>query len=170
MRLREIDIQIEPMGKEDIPEVLAIERLSFSSPWTKGMFWSELEDNPFSYSYVARSTQRVVGYVCFWIIHEEEHLLNLAVHPEYRRFGIGETLLRHAIVEGGKKGVKLILLEVRSSNEIAKKLYEKLGFKVIGLRCGYYDKPKDDAVIMALTLNPSEYLITQINPTLPPLN
>lgn len=154
MRLKKIDIQVEPIKREDLAEVIEIERLSFSSPWTKGMFLSELEDNPFSCSYVARSAQKVAGYVCFWVIHEEEHLLNLAVHPEYRRLGIGEALLHFAIEEGKKKGMKVILLEVRSSNEIARKLYEKFGFKVIGLRGGYYDRPKDDAVIMALTLNP----------------
>jgi ribosomal-protein-alanine N-acetyltransferase len=92
----------------------------------------------------------IIGYACFWILFEELHLMNLAVHPAHRRRGIGEELARWVLNMGQEKGVRIALLEVRVSNDPARRLYEKVGFKKIAVRPGYYRDPKEDALLMML--------------------
>jgi len=93
-------------------------------------------------------TDEIVGYICFWLVFEELHLMNLSVHPCLRREGIGEELLRWAVLKGREAGAKTATLEVRSSNDAARGLYEKVGFKPRSIRRNYYSNPKEDAVIM----------------------
>ncbi len=150
--LRGVKILITRMREQDLGEVLAIENASFQTPWTRGMFLSELKANPFAHSVVARFPEesKIISYACFWIIMEELHLMNLAVHPDRRRQGIGEELARWVLGMGQGKGCRIAMLEVRESNRPARQLYEKLGFKVIAVRPGYYRDPKEDALIMLL--------------------
>lgn len=145
-----LKIRITKMTVRDINEVMEIEEACFNVPWSKRMFLAELNGNPFSYMYVARIAERdeIVGYVCFWLVFEELHLMNLAVHPRWRREGIGQELLRWAIANGWDAGARRATLEVRSSNEAARELYEKIGFKARSIRRNYYNNPKEDAVIM----------------------
>lgn len=145
-----LKIKITRMTENDINEVIKIEDASFNAPWSKRMFFSELNGNPFSHLYAARILERdeIVGYVCFWLVFEELHLMNLAVHPRWRREGIGEELLRWAVTKGGEAGARRATLEVRSSNDAAKELYKKVGFKARSIRRNYYSDPKEDAVIM----------------------
>jgi len=147
------DITILPMTPSDLDEVLPIEDVSYSVPWKRSMFEAELHGNRFARFFIARDTEknRLLGYVCFWMVFDELHLMNLSVHPDWRRMGIGEELARRALASARESGARLATLEVRASNEAAKRLYEKLGFKVTGVRQGYYRDPKEDAVIMTLT-------------------
>lgn len=145
-----LKIRITKMTENDLDEVMEIEEVSFNAPWSKRMFLSELKGNPFSHLYVARILERdeIAGYVCFWLVFEELHLMNLSVHPRWRREGIGEELLRWALANGSEAGAKAATLEVRSSNDAAKGLYKKVGFKTRSIRRNYYSNPKEDAVIM----------------------
>jgi [ribosomal protein S18]-alanine N-acetyltransferase len=140
------------MREQDLEEVLAIEKASFQTPWTRGMFLSELKANPFSHPVVARfpGVTKIIGYACFWIVFDELHLMNLAIHPDHRRRGIGEELARWVLSRGQEKGARTAALEVRESNRPARRLYEKVGFKEIAVRPGYYRNPKEDALIMLL--------------------
>lgn len=148
------------MVGEDLDEVMRIEEGSFSSPWSRGMFLSELKDNPFSNLLVARLSQPVglstqkslLGYCCFWVVFGEVHIMNLAVHPDSRRKGIAMRLVEEAISISRKHAVQKIHLEVRQSNDPARRLYEKFGFKVIAVRSNYYAQPREAALLMALEL------------------
>ena len=147
-------ITIEPMKKEDIDQVLAIEQASFSQPWSKNLFLSEFRSITVSSLLVAlagdRQLSRVVGYIVYWKVEDEMHILNLAVAPDYRRHQIGRQLVLTAVKRAYKKGAKRAFLEVRSSNIIAQKLYSSLGFTGRSLRRNYYDAPVEDALIMTL--------------------
>jgi len=150
---RRRNITIQPMTPADLEEVLPIEAVSYSTPWNRTMFEAELHGNRFSRLLTARDSEQnsLLGYICFWMVFDELHLMNLSVHPEWRRMGIGEELVRRALSLAREGGASLATLEVRASNEAAKRLYEKLGFKVAAVRRGYYLEPKEDAVIMTLT-------------------
>ncbi|MEK6577427.1 MAG: ribosomal protein S18-alanine N-acetyltransferase [Nitrospirota bacterium] len=145
-----LKIIITKMTDDDLNKVVEIEEASFNAPWSRRMFLSELSGNPFSRLYTARIPDKdeIVGYICFWLVFEELHLMNLAVHPYWRREGIGEELLRWAVLKGREAGAKTATLEVRSSNDAARGLYEKVGFKPRSIRRNYYSNPKEDAVIM----------------------
>jgi [ribosomal protein S18]-alanine N-acetyltransferase len=142
-------IVFEPMEMNELDRVMAIERLSFSFPWSKTMFVSELFDNPFSLSYVAREEggQEIVGYVIFWVVFDELHLLNVAVDPAWRMRGIGEGLVRLLFQIAQKRGVRKGTLEVRASNLSAQQLYRKFGFRQVGIRLNYYQGPTEHALL-----------------------
>lgn len=146
----------EPMEMTDLPQIMAIERASFSTPWTETMFLSELFDNPFSQAYVAREEEdpSVAGYMIFWIVTDELHLLNLAVNPARRKRGIGERLIRLLLQTAQKKGVRKGMLEVRASNGPAQRLYRKLGFREVGVRRNYYQGPTEHALLFGRDIDP----------------
>ncbi|MDA8434168.1 MAG: ribosomal protein S18-alanine N-acetyltransferase, partial [Nitrospiraceae bacterium] len=108
--------------------------------------------NPRSIMRAARSGERIIGYVCVSRILDEGHFLDLAVHPEFRRHGVGAALVSHAVARLADEGCKFVYLEVRASNEAAARLYEKFGFERIGLRKNYYTSPGEDGVMMRLRL------------------
>lgn len=144
-------IKIEYMKEGDINDVLRIEQASFSIPWSREMFLCELTDHPFSYLYVAKDRSgKVLGYICYWLIFDEMNILNLAVDDELRRKGIGSDLIKFALRDGVSRGAGTVILEVRCSNEAAIRLYEKFGFRKAAVRKGYYDNPKEDALLMTL--------------------
>ncbi len=147
-----MEIKIVRMKKEDVKEVTDIERLSFISPWSESSFLNELR-NEVSYSFVAKveieGREIVAGYIIFWIVGSEAHILNIAVHPRFRRRGIGKKLLLHALKYSLIKGVEDVYLEVRVSNIPAIRLYEALGFVQLGIRPHYYADNGEDAIIMA---------------------
>lgn len=143
--------KIEYMKEGDIKDVLRIEQASFSMPWSREMFLCELTDHPFSYLYVAKDrNNKILGYICYWLVFDEMNILNLAVDEEYRKKGIGNDLIKFALMDGVNRGAGTVILEVRSSNKAAIKLYEKFGFKEVAVRKGYYDNPREDALLMAL--------------------
>ncbi|HEX9849914.1 ribosomal protein S18-alanine N-acetyltransferase [Candidatus Deferrimicrobium sp.] len=136
------------MGPPDLDGVMAIEEVSFPTPWSRAMF---LEDFPrdFSDALVAAGAEdEVLGYAVCWTIAGESHLLNIAVHPARRGRGIGRALLSECIRRAARAGAALIFLEVRAGNEAAERLYRSMGFVFRGVRKGYYTDTGEDAVIL----------------------
>ncbi len=144
-------VTLNLMNKTDLPEVLAIERESFPSPWTEGMFTRELAGTH-SVCLAARVNVEeksvIVAYIIFWLVADEVHLHNLAVKKEYRRQGLAFNLMEAMAEIAGKNEITEQTLEVRKSNIEAIKLYEKRGFVVKGIRPLYYTDTHEDALIM----------------------
>jgi [ribosomal protein S18]-alanine N-acetyltransferase len=151
-----IDIEIEEATEENLDEILEIERLSFSEPWSRETFSAELSENDFSTIILARAKKRniypgILGYCCYWVVSSEIHITNMAVHHQYRRKGIANQLMHHVIDEAEGTETELLTLEVRMSNTNAQNLYEKFGFHPIAVRKKYYPD-HEDALIMLLKL------------------
>lgn len=142
------DVAIEPMTPSDLPEVLAIEKASFPTPWSRHAFIGELTQNTSAKYIVARWLGQVIGYAGMWIITDEAHVTNIAVHPGWRRRRVGDGLLLALESEAVRHGCVDITLEVRRSNHGAQRLYAKHGFEPRGLRRGYYTDNNEDAIIM----------------------
>lgn len=147
------DLVIDAMRREDLAEVLAIEVVSFSTPWTEEMFTNDLAGEVPGVTLVARlpvagAPSVIVGYVCVWVVGDELHVNNLAVHPRWRRRGIARVLVREALGHGERLGVRVAFLEVRASNAAAQRLYRDFDFEPVGLRRRYYTHPVEDAVVM----------------------
>ncbi len=146
--------QIRDATHRDIPRILEIERLGFSTPWSRESFERELT-LPFSRLTVAASengkTPLISGFLCRWIVAEECHVLNIAVHPDFRRSGVGAMLLGVAISEARAQRSNVVTLEVRRSNLPARSLYRKFEFEERRLRRNYYG-PGEDALVMELQL------------------
>ncbi|MBE3577159.1 MAG: ribosomal protein S18-alanine N-acetyltransferase [Limnochordales bacterium] len=136
------------MRLRDLDQVLRIERLSFSSPWSRAAFLSELLENDRARYIVARIGDQVVGYTGMWIVIDEGHITNVAVHPHWRNRGIATQLLGALEEIARANGVRRMTLEVRKSNVVAHTLYEKLGFRDAGIRRAYYRDNNEDAIIM----------------------
>jgi [ribosomal protein S18]-alanine N-acetyltransferase len=133
----------------DLDAVVAIETASFSNPWTRDMYVTELNNHAISHIYALRDGNLgVVGFCAFWLIFDEIHINNLAVLPQYRGCGYGTALLRFVMAEGGRLGARRATLEVRRSNTAAQRLYARMGFRVVGTRLGYYTGPVEDALIL----------------------
>lgn len=151
-------IAIEPATMEDLDAIIEIENHSYACPWTPSLLQAEIHGKDFSYVYVARLTsssenvQKIIGYSYFWLVAEEVHILNVAVDPDYRRHGFGAQLVEFALDFGRKRGAHRAFLEVRASNAIGRKLYERLGFTRIGLRKRYYSDNKEDAYVLQKAL------------------
>ena len=142
-------IRIEQMNADHVPQIAEIERLCFNDPWSENSIATELSSR-ISLWLVALDGQRVVGYVGSQSVLGETDMMNIAVHPDYRRQGIAEKLVLSLVDALKAKGNYCLTLEVRASNEPAKALYGKLGFTQVGLRKNYYRKPKEDACILRL--------------------
>jgi ribosomal-protein-alanine N-acetyltransferase len=149
---------LAPMTLDDLDDVLAIEKASFHTPWSRGAFRYELTQNRVARSIVIRCGRELMGYLCLWEIGHEIHITNLAVHPRFRRRGAARALLAFILDDAQQKRVELVFLEVRPTNVEARTLYESLGFRVIGRRKGYYFDTGEDALVMEARLSgePSE--------------
>jgi ribosomal-protein-alanine N-acetyltransferase len=143
-------MRIEPLlPGPDLDAVLAIESESFTSPWTREMYLAELQNVGVSFCYLARDESgRILGFCSFWRVLDELHVNNLAITPEYRRRGIATALLSYVLDEGARLGAHRATLEVRRSNDAARRLYERLGFATAGVRRGYYTNPVEDALVL----------------------
>ncbi len=141
-------VLVEPMRLEDIPEVLEIERQSFSTPWPKDAYRRELLENRTACYLVARENGAVVGYAGMWVVSEEAHITTIAVDPKQRRRGIGKRLLVALVEEARARGARWLTLEVRRSNHAAQALYRKFGFREVHVRPRYYSDNGEDALIM----------------------
>ena len=145
-------ITFSTMGVEDLDAVMEIERCSFPEPWTPGLFLHELKV-PFSKTVLARTangSHALAGYICRWLVGDEVHILNLAVHPNYRERRLGRTLVELVLDEAEQHHARLITLEVRRENTAATALYRSLGFSERGVRRNYYGSGHD-ALIMSRT-------------------
>jgi [ribosomal protein S18]-alanine N-acetyltransferase len=136
------------MGLDDLPAVHAIERASFTAPWPPHAYRSELESNRLAHYLVARAGDSVVGYGGMWLMVDEAHITTFAIHPAWRRQRIGERLLLAFLDVAIDQRAHEATLEVRLSNLAARKLYEKYGFRPVGLRPRYYSDDQEDALIM----------------------
>jgi ribosomal-protein-alanine N-acetyltransferase len=147
-------IRIRNATHSELPRILEIERLAFPTPWSLNSFQRELS-LPFSRLMIAMSAEDerepARGFLCRWLAADEYHILNIAVHPDFRRAGLGAELMRYAIAEAKEKRARLITLEVRRSNFPARCLYRKFDFEEQRLRRHYYG-PGEDAIVMELRL------------------
>lgn len=142
------DLAFSPLKMENVDEIVKISTLSFPTPWSKESIIKEINDNKFARYIVAYKNDIVVGYGGFWLILDEAHITNIAVHPEYRGIGIGSAILEELINICKIEGVPSMTLEVRKSNITAQNMYIKFGFIQEGLRKNYYRDNKEDALIM----------------------
>ncbi len=141
-------IIVRKMKIGDVGSVVDIEQRCFPIPWTKGTFVMEIVSNKLARYCVAEVDGRVVGYGGMWLIIDEAHITNIAVHPEHRGEGVGKKLVEHLIDEASDTDIHKVTLEVRRSNFIARALYTKFGFEPRGIRPGYYRDNGEDAIIM----------------------
>lgn len=155
---------VEPMTVPDLGDVMVIERLSFSSPWSERAYRFEIEQNENSVMLVVRPAfpqslwdrirgragvrSPVLGYGGLWLLVDEAHISTIAVHPQWRGKGLGELVMLSLLEQGIKRGMQRSTLEVRVSNEAAQGLYRKLGFESAGRQRRYYSDNNEDAYIM----------------------
>lgn len=137
------------MTVADIDAVNEIEHLSFTVPWSKDAFAQEMENRCARYI-IVEYQGRVAAYAGMWLVIDEGHITNVAVHPDFRGKGLGEIAMRALIKLGADTGLRYMTLEVRRSNAVAQSLYRKLGFVDVGFRKRYYPDNREDALIMAL--------------------
>ncbi len=140
---------------EDLHALVKLEQACFSAPWSHKSFQAELEGNQFSQILIVPhlaggQEDKILGYICTWIVFEELRFLNIAVHPNFRRQGVASQLIRHVLESGRGAGCCRAMLEVRESNHSAKKLYESFKFSSYATRKSYYTNPVEDAILMTL--------------------
>lgn len=140
-------MQICKMAQAHVGQVAQLETICFSDPWSENSVHSELS-NPLSLWLVAVDDETVAGYVGSQSVETEADMMNIAVHPDYRRQGIAKELVTELIRQLRCQGVSSLTLEVRASNMPAIALYEKMGFETVGCRPNYYRHPREDAQIM----------------------
>ena len=140
-------LAMRPLGPDDVPAVAAVERLVFTDPWPESFFLGELAQ-PMVYARVAEREGRLAGYSVAWLGPGSGHLGNLAVAPEQRRRGVARALLVDLLAEAERRGVERLTLEARASNFAAQALYRAHGFRLVGLRRGYYRDTSEDGVVM----------------------
>jgi ribosomal-protein-alanine N-acetyltransferase len=146
----EMEIELRRLKVEDLDQVLEIEPVAFGSHhWSRQSFINELNNAGGTYfSAKDPKSGTVCGYSGYWLIGDEAHITTLAVHPDFRRLGVGELLLINDIQSALKVAAKCMTLEVRVSNDSAQKLYYKYGFKSMGLRRKYYQDNSEDALVL----------------------
>ena len=140
------NLRIRQMQDDDLDQVTALEEKIFSIPWTRDGFMESLHSQ---YThYLVAETDEIIGYCGYMRSFEDADICNVAVAPHMRGLGIGEAMLRRLMEEGRKDGIEKYTLEVRVSNGSALRLYQKLGFKTVGIRKNFYALPTEDAYIM----------------------
>jgi ribosomal-protein-alanine N-acetyltransferase len=144
--------KVRPMRRQDVREVAEIERQSYSLPWSVFTFQSLLR-RPNAILLVSEESKGIAGYAALWLAADEAELGNLAVRPGRRGRGIGRTLLSRVLEEAALRGARAVFLEVRESNAVARYLYEAFGFRIVGSRPDYYASPREDALVMRLSLD-----------------
>jgi ribosomal-protein-alanine N-acetyltransferase len=141
-------------GQADLDAVMEIERLSFVTPWARQAFADDL-GRPGAHLDLLwdRPGGRAVGFCNYWRVADELHILNLAVHPDFRRRGHASTLVRHMLEVARQHQTRVVSLEVRASNRSAQSLYRKFGFREMGMRPKYYADNGENAVLMDLEIS-----------------
>jgi ribosomal-protein-alanine N-acetyltransferase len=140
----------------DLPRVMEIEKDGFNHPWSRDLIEREL-GHTWSQIWLAcdgapAGPERILGYVVFWLVHDEVHVLNIATALEARRRGIGRALMEAASDAGRLRGARIATLEVRRSNVAAIELYRSLGYRQVGVRPRYYVEEGEDAIVMVKDL------------------
>ena len=137
------------MTKDDIPTIMILEKELFSTVWEEEMFIEEIEKK---YSYVLEIKNEIIGYICGWKLLDEFNITNIAVASEFQRKGFGKTLVQFLLSKLLDEKCFKFFLEVRESNLAANKLYEMMGFSIIGSRKNYYHSPEEDALVLGLNI------------------
>jgi ribosomal-protein-alanine N-acetyltransferase len=145
---------VRKMCTADALEASEIEKKYFSVPWSKEAFEDALA-RPENIYVVAEQDGHIAGYAGSWGVFGETEITNVCVDEEYRRRGIAGKLIDFLVEEAQSKGVEVFFLEVRQSNTAAIKLYESRGFKNIGVRKNFYERPREDGMVMSLTIIPT---------------
>ncbi|BAH41491.1 MULTISPECIES: ribosomal protein S18-alanine N-acetyltransferase [Bacillales] len=147
-----IDLEYRYMTMQDVGAVAELERLAFTTPWPHDAFVNELTRNPNARYVVVAHQNRIIAYCGMWIVIDEAHITNIAVHPLYRGKKVGLALMIKMMGVAKLQGAHSMTLEVRPSNTVARNMYIKLGFKEHGRRKRYYSDNNEDAIIMWVTL------------------
>ncbi len=142
------DMIIREAKLDDVHSIAELDKLCFSMPWSEVSFLKEISENNIALYLVAEIAGQIVGYAGMWLIIDEGHITNVAVHPNFRRRHIGEAIVSVLLAEAQAEGITRQTLEVRVSNFAAQRLYEKFGFQACGIRKGYYEDNHEDAIIM----------------------
>jgi ribosomal-protein-alanine N-acetyltransferase len=150
-----LPVGVDRLTEVDLETVLDIERQSFATPWPRDVFLRELHGNDVAHIFVARliageQQSRVVGYSCTWVVVDEMHITNFAVHPDFRRQHVGHQLLAGVLTRAVELGCRQAVLEVRASNRGAQRLYSRFGFAPVAVRKRYYADNQEDAIVMFL--------------------
>ena len=146
-----MDVNIKPLEECHLEDIIVVEENSFSTPWSIDAFRGELT-NELAHYWVAEIDSKVVGYFGIWYIFNEGHITNVAVHSDYRGYGIGKKLLDYDLKQAVGNGINAITLEVIPSNKVAIEMYTKFGFEAVGKRKDYYTKPVEDGFVFWLEL------------------
>ncbi|HKA88266.1 MAG TPA: ribosomal protein S18-alanine N-acetyltransferase [Haliangiales bacterium] len=148
-------LEIVPMRPPDLDEIMEIERLSYKHPWARQVFIEEL-DREWAHVDVLRERtdkrSRVIGFINYWLVRDEVHVLNVSVHPDDRRKGHASRLIAHVVEYARRRSSRFVTLEVRRGNHGALKLYRSFGFRSVGIRPNYYAEEGEDAIVMLLDL------------------
>jgi ribosomal-protein-alanine N-acetyltransferase len=151
-------LNIRKMMVEDVPAAHELDILSFTLPWPERSLRFEITANPAARCWAAELDGRLVGMLVLWMIVDEAHIATIATHPDFRRRGIAKRLLVEALKSAYNEGARTAFLEVRAGNEVALKMYARLGFEEVGRRKRYYKDNNEDAVLMTLSRLPVEPL------------
>jgi ribosomal-protein-alanine N-acetyltransferase len=162
MSVRAPVLRIRAMTIADLPTVQLIERASFTTPWPGHAYRQELEVNRLAHYLVATLAGEIVAYGGIWLMVDEAHVTTFAVHPRYRRRRIGERLLLSLLDLAVDRHAREATLEVRLSNLAARRLYEKYGFRPVGIRPRYYSDNQEDALIMTTEPLAEERMVGRI--------
>lgn len=156
-------VRLRPMTLADLSQVEALDQEAFPTPWPQDAFRYELTRNPHALCWVAEAdtiegSPLIVGSIVVWLIVDEIHISTLAVRQAFRQRRIAQRLLARVLLLCQSRGATLAMLEVRKSNLAAQRLYEKFGFKGVGVRRGYYQDAQEDALLMTLPVLDPEKL------------
>ena len=143
-----MDFEIRDAVPGQIPQLEELERICFSDPWTAQQLESQLKGPQNEFITAVGSDGRVLGYVGMMYVLDEGYISNVAVYPAFRRRGIADALIRRMCEIAAFHELSFVTLEVRAGNAPAIALYEKHGFRAVGRRKGYYEKPREDALLM----------------------
>ena len=147
------EMHIRPMELKDVPKVVEVDQASFPTPWKQETYEHEISTNNYAQYFIVETEDgHLIGYVGLWLVLEEAQITNIAIHPKYRGYKIGEKLFGFAMQYAMNQGAKRLSLEVRVSNIIAQKMYRKFGLVPGGIRKGYYPDNGEDAIVMWVEL------------------
>lgn len=141
-------MRIRPMTEGDLPKVLPIEEACFTDPWNKQGFVDSLKETSAHLLVIEDEDFGIAGYACLYQVVDEGEIVNVAIAPSCRQKGYGARLVKELMLLGRKLGAERFFLEVRKGNMAGKALYASLGFVECGIRKGFYDNPKEDAILM----------------------
>jgi [ribosomal protein S18]-alanine N-acetyltransferase len=145
-------VSVRRASLHDLDDISKIEIACFAAPWPREVLAEEIAERSWSRVVVASSQDTVIAFMVYWLVSSELHLLNLAVHPRWRRRGLGRMLVDHLVAEARVEGRLELLLEVRVSNAAAQELYRRVGFHEIMVRRRYYSDNQEDALVMLMRL------------------